>query len=104
MKPGTGRVFLFDHGARIIYSNEDSALIRHIVIAHELGHVILHTAALPTITKRMEIEATYYAEEVTKRLVRENYHGNFFFSDEAIRDAVLITCPNYNPDILDEDE
>jgi len=101
---GKGLARIFDNGIGVIinYSAHCSHLEKHIIICHELGHILLHMRKnekdnnwyFPPITLEMEAEADYFAKEILKERAAQfrNTDNDFFqkilFSDGEIDEAL----------------
>lgn len=76
MAKGIGQLEMQSKGATIYYSAHSNHLEKHVIIAHEVGHILLHTPDWlknnfehkinphPIIEPHQENEATYFAEEI----------------------------------------
>ena len=78
--PGNhGLTTLFDRGAIVNYPNIEDHLIRHIIIAHEIGHILLHSIKRKTdgirvfykIDTLLETEAFYFAERILLKRAKQ---------------------------------
>ena len=107
-----GFTTLFSKGATIRYSSRINHLVSHIIIAHELGHLLLHTTMnednireLKEVSVRkdgekLEIQATYFAEKILRKM-EKNFDGTnrIINSDEKnakIREAIISIQDYYN--------
>lgn len=85
-----GFTTLFDKGAHIRYSADVEHIVRHIIIAHEIGHLLLHTTRDNDGIRHfsqieddaLEIEATEFAKKIL--LKRAEYFVQSNFKEEDI--------------------
>jgi len=106
-----GFTALFNKGAKIYYAFNDDHLTRHLIIAHEVGHLLLHTernerdervfkATSKNDWLRCEIEASYFAETYLRKM--ENYFNgeSKAYKDEEkrkmIRESILSIHREYD--------
>jgi len=85
-----GYVYMFDWGAQIYFASGFGHSKKHKIICHEIGHILLHTKRNPQtcmleksdFDKNMEAEATYFADEILKKLSEKFKEDDFLDSFE----------------------
>jgi len=112
-----GFTILFDKGATIYVTNTRSHLETHAIIAHEIGHLLLHTDRLdgyrrdfkenrnPDKWPLCEIEASHFAEQYL-RSMRNYFNGeddSYSYKEKCymIRDAILAIHDDYDLSKID---
>gem|GEM_PF-6974123 len=113
---GVGYLAMFQWGAQIHYSPGITHRQKHLVIVHEIGHILMHIEDLnkknvdphPPIKKWQEHEATLYAEWTLQKLY-ENLRENSEFMKEInlkegdLREDIKGIYKEYDPDLIPVD-
>jgi hypothetical protein len=102
-KIGTGLTVMYIYGSEISYSRRNSHLMRHIILAHECGHILMHarrtdcdeSLMLPPMSADMENDATYFAEEILIKLASGDAVAEY-----VIRNMTDNEVPDYNRDAI----
>jgi hypothetical protein len=111
-----GSTTLFKRGAVIMYPYNLEHRLKHIIIAHEIGHILLHTErgedhirrfSVPKTEEELvkrEAEATYFAETILRNRSLQLKDGGFlteivYDNEDDIRAEIKSVLSNYEDDL-----